>query len=231
MSDVLGEHVLDQAKQLPMQEAEIVFDISNHPVKISVVEALIGKTGSMILSKLTVNSFETDEYLLFNAFDGRDKDIHPEVCAKMFECDAQVNTKNLEAQIKEKLQQNAQIHIDSTINHVMERNNTFYQEECERLFRWSDDLEASAEKELKDTKNKLRLLNREMRASTSVQEKHDIELKIKETEKIQRRQRQRIFDVQDEIEAKRDMLIEKLQTKMKQKTQSETLFLIQWKVV
>ena len=70
-----------------------------------------------------------------------------------------------------------------------------------------------------------------MRASTSVQEKHDIELKIKETEKIQRRQRQRIFDVQDEIEAKRDMLIEKLQTKMKQKTQSETLFLIQWKVV
>jgi len=231
MSDVLGEHVLDQAKQLPMQEAEIVFDVSNHPVKISVVEALIGKTGSMILSKLTVNSFETDEYLLFNAFDGKGKDIHPEVCAKMFECDAQVNTNNLETQTREKLQQNAQIHIDSTINHVMERNNTFYQEECERLFRWSDDLEASAEKELKDTKNKLRLLNREMRASTSVQEKHDIELKIKETEKIQRRQRQRIFDVQDEIEAKRDMLIEKLQIKMKQKTQSETLFMIQWRVI
>ena len=41
----------------------------------------------------------------------------------------------------------------------------------------------------------------------------------------------KIFDVQDEIEAKRDLLIEKLQTKMKQKTESETLFMIQWRVI
>lgn len=230
-SDILGEHVLATAKQIETQEAELVFDISNHPVKISVVEELKGKSGYLILSKLTVKSFEADDYLLFNAVDEKGQDIHPEVCAKLFECDARVNTKNIEAEIKEKLQQNAQIHIDSTINNVMERNNTFYQEECERLFRWSDDLEASAEKELKDTKNKLRLLNREMRASTSVQEKHDIEIKIKEAEKVQRRQRQRIFDVQDEIEAKRDMLIDKLKTKMKQKTESEILFMIQWRVI
>ncbi|MFQ5456286.1 MAG: hypothetical protein ACE5EA_08810, partial [Nitrospirota bacterium] len=65
----------------------------------------------------------------------------------------------------------------------------------------------------------------------SMQEKHDIEVKIKETEKIQRRQRQRIFDIEDEIEEKRDILIERLKKKMEQKTDSETLFMIRWKVI
>ncbi|MDR4498263.1 MAG: hypothetical protein MRK02_10140 [Candidatus Scalindua sp.] len=77
---------------------------------------------------------------------------------------------------------------------------SYYQDECDRLFRWTDDLISSAEKELKDTRNRLRALNRQLRQSTSLQEKHDVEVKIRETEKIQRRQRQQIFDVEDEIE-------------------------------
>jgi hypothetical protein len=64
-----------------------------------------------------------------------------------------------------------------------------------------------------------------------LREKHDIEIKIKETEKLQRGQRQRIFDVEDEIEGKRDILIDKLKKKMEQKTDSEVLFMICWKVV
>lgn len=94
---------------------------------------------------------------------------------------------------------------------------SYYQDECDRLFRWTDDLISSAEKELKDAKNRLRALNRQLRQSTSLREKHDVEVKIRETEKIQRRQRQQIFDVEDEIEEKRDILIDALKKKMSRK--------------
>jgi len=58
-----------------------------------------------------------------------------------------------------------------------------------------------------------------------------LEIKTKKTEKVQRKQRQRIFDVEDEIEEKRDGLINKLKKKLQQKTTSETLFIIRWKLV
>ena len=232
MSHPLGEFVLSESRECDTPYAELIFDISNHPVKISVVESLKGKSGYMILSKLIIKSFGQDEYLLFNVIDDSGSVIHPEICEKMFDCGATSQSDiSLPDDVYKRLQDDAQCHIDATIDKTMERNNSYYQDECDRLFRWTDDMVSSAEKELKDTKNKLRALNRQLRQSTSLQEKHDIEMKIRETEKIQRRQRQRIFDVEDEIEEKRDILIDKLKKKMEQKTDSETLFMIRWKVV
>ncbi|MES9813224.1 MAG: hypothetical protein ABW161_09825 [Candidatus Thiodiazotropha sp.] len=47
----------------------------------------------------------------------------------------------------------------------------------------------------------------------------------------QRRQRQEIFDVEDDIEEKRDQLIEALERRMKQKTLVHLLFRIRWEIV
>ncbi|MDX9702414.1 MAG: SNF2-related protein [Candidatus Auribacterota bacterium] len=231
MSHPLGEYVLDTAKHHNTPPAKIKFDISRHPTKISVVDKLKGKSGYLVLSKLTIDSFDKDEYLLFNAFDDNGTNIHPEICEKMFECYADIEHHDIPPDVHEKLMQDALCHSNGTIDKVMERNNFYYQQECDRLFKWADDLIISAEKELKNTKNKLRNLNRLLRQATSIQEKLGIQEQIKETQRVQRRQRQRIFDVEDEIEQKRDVIIDKLKHKMKQKTNHETLFMVRWSVV
>jgi len=231
MSHPLGEYVLEEGKKIDTPYAELHFDISNNPSKISVVKDLKGKTGYMVLSKLTIKSFEKDEYLLFNSFDKNNNIVHPEVCAKMFECLAEEIPITIPKDIEKKLLKDAKCYIDGTIDKVMERNNVHYQEECERLFRWSEDLTLSAEKDLKDTKNRLKMLNRQMRQSSSMQEKYELQTKIKKLAGIQRKQRQKIFDVEDEIEEKRDELINKLTQKMKQKTELETLFIVKWKII
>jgi ERCC4-related helicase len=204
MSHPLGEYVLEEGKKIDTPYAELHFDISNNPSKISVVQELKGKNGYMVLSKLTIKSFEKDEYLLFNAFDKNNNIVHPEVCTKMFECLAEEIPITIPKDIEKKLLKDAKCYIDGTIDKVMERNNVHYQEECERLFRWSEDLTLSAEKDLKDTKNRLKMLNRQMRQSSSMQEKYELQTKIKKLAGIQRKQRQKIFDVEDEIEEKRD---------------------------
>jgi predicted nucleic acid-binding Zn-ribbon protein len=53
---------------------------------------------------------------------------------------------------------------------------------------------------------------------------------IKKLERLQRRQRQEIFDVEDEIEARRDQLIDVLERRMKQKIQVQRLFRIRWQL-
>ncbi|OPY18446.1 MAG: RNA polymerase-associated protein RapA [Syntrophus sp. PtaB.Bin075] len=231
MSHPLGEHVLETACKLKTPPAKLTFDISNHPVKISVIEQLKGKSGWLILVKLTIHSFEKDEYLLFNAFDDKGKAVHPEVCEKLFDCMARVKTVTLPEEKEGQLKKDARIHAEATINAVMERSNIFYKEECDRLFRWADDLMLSAEKELKDTKNQLRELNRQLRLAINQQERLNIELKIKSLSKKQREQRRKIFDVEDEIAASRDTLIDQLRERLEQKVQAEELFKIRWCVV
>lgn len=231
MSHPLGEYALQSARVKDTPISELLFDISHHPVRISVVEQLKGKSGWLVLSKLTIKSFEKDEYLLFNAFDDAGKVIHPEVCEKLFECEAEVKQAPVASEQKIRLETDARVHAEATVTAALERNNGFYKEECDRLFRWSDDLILSAEKELKDTKSNLRELNRQHRLATSQQERLDIELKIKEMSKKQREQRQRIFDAEDEINAKRDGLIDQLKKRLEQRTDTEQLFIIRWKVV
>ena len=51
---------------------------------------------------------------------------------------------------------------------------------------------------------------------------------IKQLERQQRRQRQEIFDVEDEIEARRDALIDALEKQMHQRSSSHQLFRVRW---
>ena len=232
LSHPLGEYVIEAGKAVPTPPAELVFDITNHPVKISVVEALKGKSGYLILNKLTIESYETEEYLLFNAFTDDGEPIDQEVCEKLFNCQAKVYPlKEWPKSVEKRLISEAERHVAATIAKSLEKNNRHFQEERERLEKWADDLILSAERDLADTKAKIKELKRQERHATTLSEQHEIQLKIKELEKKQRRQRQQIFDVEDEIMEKRDQLIDELEKRMKQKTEQETLFMIRWKVV
>ena len=92
-------------------------------------------------------------------------------------------------------------------------------------------MEIAAGHELEDTKRQVKALNRQARQSPTVEEQHDIQEQIRQLEKKKRRQRQHIFDLEDEIIEKRDKLIDALERRMMQKTDTSTLFTIKWKVI
>ena len=89
----------------------------------------------------------------------------------------------------------------------------------------------AAEKALKDTKEQIKLNQRQARQAVSLEEQHEIQQKIQKLEKQQRRQRQEIFKVEDDIIEKRDGLIASLERRLTQKTETTRLFTISWNVV
>jgi predicted nucleic acid-binding Zn-ribbon protein len=89
----------------------------------------------------------------------------------------------------------------------------------------------AAEKELADTKAQIKAVRRQSRLATTLDEQNDLQQKLTLLEKKQRKQRQQIFEVEDQIAEKRDALIVGLQKRMSQKTKTTPLFTIQWKVV
>jgi len=57
LSHPLGEWVLDWAKAAETPAAEIHFDVTNHPTRVSLVEALRRRRGYLTLNRLTVQSY------------------------------------------------------------------------------------------------------------------------------------------------------------------------------
>ncbi len=88
--------------------------------------------------------------------------------------------------------------------------------------KWADDKILAAEQNLADTKIKIRALKRESRQAETVEQQKEFQVRIRDLERKQRRQRQQIFDAEDEILDKRDELIDALEKRMTKKNGSTT---------
>ncbi len=231
LSHPLGEFVLDTARQCPTPLATVSFDLTGHATRISSLEPLKGQTGWLMLQKLAIQSFELEEHLLFSAITDAGISLDQETCEKLFRCGAAVVGLPEEAPIPDRLNQEAKRHAQSAVARALEANSKVFQLERERLEHWADDMVLAVEKELADTKAQIKALNRQTRLAPTLDDQHTLQSQIQELEKVQRGQRQRIFDVEDQIKAKRDLLIGRLEKRLSQQTTSEHLFSIRWQVV
>ncbi len=227
----LGEYVTSCAKNYDLACGHVVFNITDHPTKISLVEKLKGRSGYLTLQKLRIESFEKEDYLLFSAHDESGNNLDQETCEKLFSCKAEVIAENIPLDgARERLFADAQRHGQATISRSLEQNNRHFNEAREQLFRWAEDMEVAAQKELDDTKNQLRAANRQTRLAETVKQQHEFQEQIKALERKKRRLRQKLFDIEDQIAEKRDRLIDGLEKRMQQKTETEQLFSIRWTV-
>lgn len=232
LSHPLGEWAIDQGKHAETPVAKVTFDVTNYPARVIVVEALKGKSGWMTLQYLTIDSFDREEYLLFSAMDGNGKSLDQETCRKLFHCAARVaDASELLPELTERLKKESGRHAEATITHSLEGNSALFNEERERLEKWADDMVVAAEKDLTDTKAQVKAVRRQSRLATTLDEQNELQKKLRDLEKKQRKQRQQIFEIEDQIAEKRDTLIDGLQRRMTQKTHSTHLFTIQWEVI
>lgn len=232
LSHPLGEYVLNAAKAVPTPTAHLHFDVTHYPTRLAAIEALHGSTGWLTLTHLAIEALKREEHLLFNGFHDDGTPLDGELCERLFRCAAEVTpTASIQNGVLTKLDGDRERHVQAALSRALEQSNRFFHEERERLERWADDMVLGAEKELSDTKAQLRALGRQARLATTTDEQHALQLRVRELEKLQRRQRQRIFDVEDEIKDKRDAFINDLEARLVQRTEVTPLFTIRWSVV
>jgi len=231
LSHPLGEHVVDGAKTLDTPSAHIVFDVTHHPARLSVIEALRGTGGYLTLVRLAVDSYEREEYLLFSGFDDEGRALDQEAMEKLFGCVGRIDGDTaIPAAASGRLAAESERHAKATISRSLEQNSKHFNEAREKLERWADDMVLAAEKALADIKERIKALRREARQAVTLEEQHQVQEKMQKLERQQRRQRQEIFSVEDEIMGKRDELIDQLEGRLAQRTETTALFTIRWSV-
>ncbi|MAT13989.1 MAG: ATP-dependent helicase [Planctomyces sp.] len=231
LSHPLGEWAVDRSKRLPTEIQKVIFDVTRYPKRLSLVEQHKGDSGWMILQRLEVESLDLEEYLLFSAFDSEGRSLDQEVCEKLFHCDGRVvSAETLSDELHNRLLAEADRHAQATIARSFETNNQFFNEERERLEKWAEDVILSAEKAMLDTKEQIKAVRRESRLASTLEEQKELQERLKKLERRQRKQRGEIFDIEDDISEKRDLLIGEIEKRLQQQTSSQHLFIIQWEV-
>ncbi len=233
LSHPLGEWVIKNAQTADTPLQRLVFDTQKNEARITLVEQLRGQSGVLTLQKLTVDSFEKQEYLLFSAMTDQGKSLDQETCEKLMDTVASTMPDAVQLPIAtaQRLQAEAKRHADATVAHALETNNQHFTEARDKLDRWAEDMVQGAEQALRNTREQIRIAQREARQATTLADQQAIQERVVKLERQQRRQRQEIFDVEDDVQIQREQLIEQLTQRMTQRVATNNLFTVAWTIV
>jgi len=227
----LAQHILNKCKQIPVATKEIVFDYTNTPTKITVLEELIGQTGWLQVKILTISSFEKEEYILLSAFSDEGTILNPETSKKLFSLQA---FEGENVTLTEDLETRLQLQIHKQTLDIQEenmrRNSQFFDEEYNKLETWADDMKISLEKEIKDLDAEIKLRKAEVRKLIDLQKKITEQRSIKELEKKRNEKRKHLFLAQDNIDEKKDNLLNEVESRLNQRLEEAELFTIKWRI-
>lgn len=112
-----------------------------------------------------------------------------------------------------------------------ERNAGFFDTEMEKLDRWAEDVKGSMEIELKEWDKEIKYRKTEAKKILNLEEKVTAHRQIKEMEKKRNTLRLNLYQSQDEVDNKKEKLIEEIETRLKQKIETTELFAVRWKVI
>lgn len=231
LSHPLGEWAQAISLDAPTPTARITLDYSAHGNKVSLVETLKGQSGWLRLDRLQVTAFDTTDVLLFSGTTDNGLPLDQESCEKLMSIEAKAAPVSVSEAPPSQLVLNSERHIAAAIDDILEANQQLFNEERDKLEKWAEDKLMSAEEALKNTKARIAQHKRDARKAPTLQEQSNIQHEISSLERQQRRQRQEIFVVEDEIIEQRDRLIESLQLRLQEKTDTQTLFTIRWQVM
>jgi ERCC4-related helicase len=221
----LAVRLIEKAISRDLPVATLTFDYTNHPSKISVIEPLVGQSGWMEMSKLTVEAVETDEFLIFAAQTDHGRPLDDEICRKLLSVPAVIESGDLHAP---DLSSHRDAEVKARLGEIDTRNAKLFDEEVLKLDRWSEDLKLSLEHEIKELDKQIRELRRTAALAQSLQDKLDHQRQLREIERRRNRKRRELFDAQDVIDSQREELIQKIEQQLHQRSSCRTLFTFRW---
>lgn len=225
----LAQRLISRAAGRDLPVRHLRLDYSSHPTVVSGLAPLVGRSGWLRVSKLAVEALEREEFMVYAARTDSGETLDEDLCRKLLNLAATGNGAP-GAEPPPELDALAEERSQAILRGVEERNESFFDEEVAKLDGWADDLKLGLERELQELDRELKEARRETRKAASLQEKLAAQKEIKSIETRRTRKRRELYDAQDAIDAERDALIQKVESKLGQEREQQTLFTIHWTI-
>ena len=229
MGHPLAQYVLESVKEKPTPNVRLTFSLTDYEGNISILDELKGKRGWLSVMSVNVNSFEESDYLLVYGESEKGLKLTEDQAKRMLTLPVKTHEPvNIDTQ---HIKTAGEDYLNALLKTISEKDNNYMKLETEKLTKWAEDRMNAAELAIKDTKARIKELNREAQKTTDPAIQLQIQLALQEQSKKQKKQRQEIFTVEDEITEMRDKMIAEIQLRMKQKVNRNHLFTINWQLI
>ena len=209
-----------------------MFRYSDHPAKISVLESLVEKSGWLRFSVLSIHALESEDHLLLNGVTDDGAVLDTETCSRFFSVTGDANGDcELPTDVVARLGTEFESAKAQTVGQIADRNRNYFESEMEKLESWADDLKDNLERELREMDKEIKAMKRDARQVADLETKVALHKKAKEMEKRRSDKRQGLFEAQDEIDARKEQLLQDIEGKLKANAEAVELFSIRWSVV
>ena len=232
LSSPLGQWLLDKAKSQTLATACVRFDVSHHARKISMLQPLIGHSGWLRLDKLTLDSDEREEFLLFTTVTDAGDNLDQEQAQRLMDVSGSVpDNATPDDVVTQRVTADAERLVQATLTRAAEARNGRFRQVQMQLNQWADDKIAAAEQELDGLRRELRAARRQSELAETVQAQQAALEQINQLEAKRRRARRNIDDVEEQVEQERQDLLRQLQARCQQRHFREPLFTIRFEIV
>ena len=235
LSHPLAQYVLARAKARSLAPARLLFDYEAHPGNIAAIQWLRGCEGALLLTQLTVESLDqTEDYLVFECRTSDGEPLDEGQVHRLLGLPATVQgetpTNSADPAVWVDFSSAIERKCAGLRRQISQRNAEFFEAEAAKLDAWADDLKVGLEREIKELDRQIKEARRAATAAPTLEEKLDLQREIRRLESRRGEKRRALFDAQDEIDRRRDQLIEEMASKLEQRERWQELFRIGWRI-
>ena len=233
----LAQTLLASAKQLDLMPATLVLDYDAYGTKVSVIEQLLQRKGQLEVHCLEIRSLGVvEEHLLIAACDDDGNAFDRNIAERLLgmPCKSSKPLPTGASRSATKSHENLTVEIDrqkSTIFADLEmRNMAAFSQESEKLDAWADDLKVGLEREIKELDRRIKEVRTKSKGAATLADKLAAQKEQRDLEGHRDKKRRELFDRQDEIQQKRDDLIEELELQLKQEIAVRPVLAFNWEL-
>lgn len=224
----LAQSMVNNAANAELPFVQLNFDYSNCPLQVSILKDLVGESGQLCLTKLTIESAEAQDHLIWSARTDNGTTLAPEQCMRLLSIPASIQESN---QTPADLSDLTELASQAILAQIAEQNANYFEQEMDKLEGWADDRKRSLEIQIKDLDVEIKTLKAESRKLAKLEDKVKAQRHIKQLEQKRTDFRRELFDAQDAIDQDKDGLLDDIEQRLKQTTQNQTLFQIEFSVI
>ena len=207
----LAQAIIDQAGSRKLRPASVTFDYSGDPAKALALEDLVGREGVLSLHKLSVESTQSEDHMVWAGITNDGKELTDDQCQRLFSISATIESEPSNIEEPKTIRERKQKAI---LGGIADRNSTYFDEEMDKLDRWADDKRKTLKTDLKELDDAIKDLKREVRTSSNLPEKISLQRKAKKLEQ-KRDEAWRTYDVAaKDIDIKKDVLLNEIESRL-----------------
>lgn len=224
----LAQSLIQQYLTQSLASASLSFDYSNHPQQITLIENLLGKGGELALHKLSIQGADNEDHLIFTGATDCGEPLTQEQMQRLFTLPALVTGLAENINTFPKAYEAEKVSIMQSLE---ARYGQLFEQEMEKLDCWASDKRSALKSQLNDYDAQINELKKYIRTAKSLPEKIAFQRRAQKLGK-KRDEAWREYDEQAKgIEAKKDSLLDNIESKLHTKNRDELLFVISWQLI